>query len=388
MLCFGRAGDCADVKADMRIVIIGAGVAGLSIGWRLLQAGAQVTILERAQAGSGATWAAAGMIALAAELESSPPVEVDFAQKSNSLWPDFAKEVEAVSGRSLGYVRSGALLLGTDAAAMASRAAADPDLAFLTRETILARWPMLTGEYAGGLWAVNEAHVDNRALGRALAIAFIKAGGVLRPAEAAVNLTQRDGRVTGVATPFHHYYGDAVLLAAGAWSGQLVDVPVTPVKGEMIALAPPRDEAFDFAGPVVWGPGVYLVPRASGHGPDGQEGGSRLLVGATMEEQGFDTSLSQTVQQQLRGKAVALMPALARWSLVEHWAGLRPRSPDRLPLLGPSATPGLFIASGQFRNGILFTPAIAALMTDIVLGKAEPIPAFDPRRFDKSGPQT
>ena len=364
------------MKADMKIIIIGAGVAGLSIGWRLLQAGAQVTILERAQAGSGATWAAAGMIALAAELEKSPPVEIVFARQSNGLWPDFVKEVEAASGSAIGYARSGTLLLRGDATTMASRATADPSLTFLSAEEVRARWPMLTGECAGGLWASDEAHVDNRALGRALTIAFLKAGGVLKPTEAVTNLEQQGARVTGVQTPYGRYHADAVLLAAGAWSGQLVDVPITPVKGEMIALTPPPDEAFDFAGPVVWGEGAYLVPR-----PDSE--GGRLLVGATMEEQGFDTSLSPAVPGQLRARAAAMMPALARWTLAEHWAGLRPRSPDGLPLLGPSATPGLFIASGQYRNGILFAPAIAALMSDMLLGRAEPIPAFDPRRFDR-----
>jgi glycine/D-amino acid oxidase-like deaminating enzyme len=140
----------------------------------------------------------------------------------------------------------------------------------------------------------------------------------------------------------------------------------------MIALAPPAAAPFDFAGPVVWGQGVYLVPRAG-----------RVLVGATMSRSGFDTGLSRDAVRYLRGRAAAVIPALADWRLDEHWAGLRPGSPDGLPLLGPSRRPGLFIASGQYRNGILFTPAIARLMADMILGRAEPIPAFDPRRFLK-----
>ncbi len=363
------------MKSDMKIVIIGAGVAGLSIGWRLRQAGAEVTILERAQPASGATWASAGMIALAAELETSPPVEVDFARQSNALWPGFAREIEEESGQAVGYERSGALLLSDDAVAMAGRAAADTDLTFLTAEEVRARWPMLSGEYSGGLWARHEAHVDNRALGRALAIAFLKAGGVLKPAEAAVNLEYRGRRITGVLTPFTRYHGNAVLLAAGAWSGQVVQLPVTPVKGEMIALTPPPDAEFDFVGPVVWGQGVYLVPR-----------GGRLLVGATVEEVGFDTSLSDGAVRHLRQKAEAVIPGLARWRLDEHWAGLRPGTPDGLPLLGPSHEQGLFIASGQYRNGILFAPAIAQLMADMIRGRAEPIDAFDPRRFPGAKP--
>jgi glycine oxidase len=354
----------------MNIVIIGAGVAGLSIGWRLRQAGADVTVLDRAQPAHGATWAAAGMLALAAELETSPPAEIEFALQSNSLWPSFAAEVEEAGGRAIGLARPGALLLGDDPVAMAGRAAADPALAFLTAEEVRARWPMLTGEYSGGLWAQGEAHVDNRALGQALTVAFLKAGGVLEPNEAVVNILSHGGRAVGVATPFTRYPADAVVLAAGAWSGQVADVPVTPVKGEMIALTPPAGTSFDFAGPVVWGQGVYLVPR-----------NDRVLVGATMARTGFDTTLSREAAHHLRGRAAAVVPALADWRLDEHWAGLRPGSPDGLPLLGPSHQPGLFIASGQYRNGILFAPAIARLMADMILGKAAPIPAFDPRRF-------
>jgi glycine oxidase len=145
------------------------------------------------------------------------------------------------------------------------------------------------------------------------------------------------------------------------------------VKGEMLALSPPPGAGLP--NQVVWGNGVYLVPR---------EG--RLLIGATMKEAGFDTSITDEAEGWLLDRAIALMPSLASWTLDEHWAGLRPASPDGLPLLGPSHAPGLFIASGQYRNGILFTPAIARLMADMLLGKAEPIPAFDPRRFKDKTP--
>lgn len=358
----------------MNIIIIGAGVAGLSIGWRLLQAGAEVTILERGQAANGATWAAAGMIAPESEMGEAPVAETEFARLSSGLWPSFAAEIEEASGQDVGFSRSGALLLGNDAAAMTAKAAANPALSFLAPDAVRARWSMLTGEYMGALWAPGEAHVDNRALGQALTAAFLRAGGTLKPVEAAVKILEiTGGRAGGVATPFTRYPADAILLAAGAWSAQIVeDVPVSPVKGEMIALMPPPDTTFDFSGPVVWGPGVYLVPRHD-----------RLLAGATVEERGFDTSLSDEAAWQLHKRAAAVIPALASWHLVEHWAGLRPASPDRLPLLGPLEMPGLFVASGQYRNGILFAPAIARLMADMLLGKAEPIAAFDPRRFTK-----
>ena len=223
----------------------------------------------------------------------------------------------------------------------------------------------LLGETLGGLWSPEEAHVDNRALGEALAIAFLKAGGILNPNEAAVKIEA--GR-QAVLTPYGRYDGDAVLVAAGAWSGLLGNIPIAPVKGEVIALTPPAGAALP--GPVVWGEHVYCVPR---HG--------RLLVGATVQEAGFDTGITQAGRDRLRASAEKLMPALKDWSLADHWAGLRPKSPDGLPLLGETATQGLFVAGGQYRNGILFTPAIAAEMADLILGKTHVIPAFDPRRF-------
>lgn len=348
----------------MKVVIVGAGVAGLSIGWRLLQKGASVTVLDRAQPGRGATWAAAGMLALLAELEDAAPAEVALAQEGAALWPAFAAELEAASGRSVGLSRSSTLILAADGSALE---AMRPRGQTLDRDQVMGLAPMLA-PVAGGLWAPDEAHVDNRALGEALTIAFLKAGGTLLPNEAVVAIDRKGGKATAVLTPYGRYDGDVFLIAAGAWSGQLDDIPMIPVKGEMIALAPPPGAALP--GPMIWGNGVYLVPR-----------GDRLLVGATMSEVGFDTALTIEARDRLRNRAEALVPSLKSWALDEHWAGLRPKSPDGLPLLGPTATPNLFVAGGQFRNGILFAPAIAQHMAAMLLGEAKPVPDFDPRRF-------
>jgi glycine oxidase len=347
----------------MKVVIIGAGVAGLSIGWRLLQAGCAVTILERAQPAGGASWAAAGMLAVTAELEDAAEPERALATRAIALWPAFAAELEAASGRQLFLEHSGALLLAQDGAALeVMRARADATLRIVDPAQAHALVPMLEGGM-GGLWSPREAHVDNRALGEALAIAFRKAGGILNPNEAAVKM---DGRL--VLTGYGHYRADAILIAAGAWSGLLAGIPIAPVKGEMIALSPPPGAAVP--GPVVWGEGVYCVPR---HG--------KLLVGATMQDAGFDTSPTREAREHLRGRAEKLMPSLKDWTLADHWAGLRPKSPDGLPLLGPTKIEGLFVAGGQYRNGILFAPAIAQEMADLLLGKGHVIPQFDPRRF-------
>ncbi|HKQ46012.1 MAG TPA: glycine oxidase ThiO [Rhizomicrobium sp.] len=356
----------------MNIVIIGAGVAGLGIGWRLLQAGSAVTVLERSQPAAGATWAAAGMLAVTAELEEAADAERALALRANALWPGFAAELEAASGQGVFLNRVGALLLAADAAELeVMRARADGELRVLDAKEARALVPLLGGTSVGGLWSPREAHIDNRALGEALAIAFLKAGGVLHANEAAVAIEPGPR----VLTPYGRYQADAVVIAAGAWSG-LLNIPIVPVKGEVIALVPPPGAALP--GPVVWGAGVYCVPRPH-LGDAGQ-----LLIGATVQDEGFDTSPTHQARDQLRAAAQRVMPSLKDWALADHWAGLRPKSPDGLPLLGPCGMDGVFAAGGQYRNGILFAPAIAQEMADLVMGKGAVIPDFDPQRFSRS----
>ncbi len=357
----------------MKIVIIGGGVAGLAIGWRLAETGQDVTLLERGQPGSGATGASAGMLAVTAELRNSSDQELAFARYSNDLWPDFAKKLETVSGRKIGYAAKGALLLADDRAALArlGEQAGQPGLELVSAERVRAIAPLLMGDIAGGLWSVNEAQVDNRALGLALALALQRAGGRVLANEAVIRMERAPGgRVAVAHTAFGRYSADVFILAAGAWSG-LLDAaakPVTPVKGQMILLAPPAGQAPP--GPVIWGNGIYAVSRTEG-----------LMIGATVEDVGFNTGVTTEARDRLRQAAEGLMPALRDWTLAEHWAGLRPRAPDGLPMLGPTLVEGLWLASGQYRNGILFAPAVAETVADQILGRTSVIPAFDPRRF-------
>jgi glycine oxidase len=360
----------------MKVVIVGAGIAGLGIGWRLLQAGAEVVVLERAQPGRGATWAAAGMISVVGESDDVNPAEHAFSWHSAKLWPSFAREIEEASGRQIRYRRDGKLIVAGNADAlvhMSARKALNPELSILSNEEARALEPLLRSDIAGALYDPSEAHVDNRALGEALTEAFLRAGGVLLSNEAVVRLETAGTRVLGARTSLGFYEGNAIVLAAGAWTARLEGLPaealppVFPVKGEMISLAggtPPTR--------IVWGDDVYTVGR-----------GDRLLVGATASEEGFDTGLTEQAQNSLLSRAIALMPALEKWTLAEHWAGLRPKVPDGLPILGRSVLDGLFVASGQFRNGILFAPAIAGTVSAQILGHepAIDVTAFDPRRF-------
>jgi glycine oxidase len=362
----------------MRVIVVGAGVAGLSIGWRLCQAGVEVTILERGEPVRGATWASAGMIAATAELGHEQGPEAEFARRSSGLWPVFAAEIEQATGVAIHYAPSGALIVALDAIQTRTlKGSVTPasELSWLTPSEAAAMEPMLSGQIEGALWTPGEAFVDNRALGRALVHAFARAGGVLSPTEPVVEFIIEGVRMTAVRTPFRTYQADAFIVAAGAWSGQILGLPaeltkIKPIKGEMLALE--RPPAAGFPGHLIWGNGIYLVPRRN-----------QLLVGATVADAGFDTRITDAARDHLRTRANVLMPALSTWNQTDHWAGLRPGSPDGLPLVGPTTVERLFAATGQYRNGILFAPAIAEAVTRLVLDQRMPpqIAAFDPTRF-------
>ncbi|HVP83147.1 MAG TPA: glycine oxidase ThiO [Rhizomicrobium sp.] len=361
----------------MKVLIIGAGVAGLGIGWRLLQRGAQVTVLERTQPASAATWAAAGMIAPVGE--SVHGAETEFGRKSSALWPGFASELEGASGLEIDYRKNGALFIAPDEASahiLGERAIEEESLELLTPPQALEKEPLLTPVISGAAWCADEAQVDNRALGQALTRAFTGAGGNLQLNEPAVRFENDGEKIHGVRSPFKFYEADAYLIAAGAWSGQFEGLhpqilpPVVPVKGEMIALEAPANARIPEH--VIRGIEVYLVPR-----------GRRLFVGATVSQSGFDTSVTDKAKRWLQSHATTLLPSLADWQVDEHWAGLRPGSPDELPILGPTKISNLFAATGQYRNGILFAPALAEVMLQTILDGKLPAEyaAFDARRF-------
>lgn len=365
----------------MKVVVIGAGVAGLSVGWRLAEAGAEVVVLERAQPGRAATWAAGGMIAAAAENADQTTPDAPFAERAASLWPDFARAIEEKSGRAISYRRDGSLLVASTPARfaeLAERRIAGTSLLDAAEARRLE--PSLAETITGALHAPDDAQVDNRALGLALAHALVNAGGTLQTNEAVVRFEITRGRIAGVRTPFAVHHADTFVLAAGAWSGEIEGLPrdivppVIPVKGEMIAFRPQQQAALPAR--LLWGNDVYLIPRHD-----------RLFVGATSTRDGFDTRLTDAAANRLAQNAASLLPGLAGWPLVEHWAGLRPGSPDDLPILGESGLSGLYLACGQYRNGILFAPAIADALTSLILEHRSPpdIGAFDPKRFAGHG---
>ena len=367
----------------MKVLIVGAGVAGLAIGWRLVQEGCAVEILERGITGRGATWASAGMIAPGAELDVTNTALTELAREAKAKWRDFAAEIEQASGHEIGFRESGSLVLAEDttrANALLWKAselqARGAKASWISPDALRYREPLLSHLLDGALYIADDAQVDNRALAEALRAACLATGVNLRERCDVRSILVEKERACGVITAEGPLRADRVVLACGAWTN-LVGGPGTeelpsikPVKGQMVACEAPEGVALPRC--PIWGDEVYLVPRRG-----------RLLVGATVEDAGFDMSVSRAVCERLIGAASRLVPAVKNWHVVEMWAGLRPRSADDLPVLGESAISGLYIASGQFRNGILFAPAVGDALRALIVGRpaGAMTEAFRPSRF-------
>ncbi|MDX1424489.1 MAG: glycine oxidase ThiO [Kiloniellales bacterium] len=375
--------DCP--KAGPKVALIGAGVCGLAIGWRLAEAGAEVAIFERGRAGRGATWASAGMLAAAAEAEPGEERLLEITRWSQALWPDFARALEAASGEAIGYRDEGTLVVAPsrdDAARL--RATYDYQrglglpLDWLNPAEARRREPFLGANLAAAVFSAADHQVDNRRLAAALRAAVLTAGGRLHEETEVEALETAAGRVTGLQAGGRRHACDVVVLAAGAWSAELPGLPaaarppVRPVKGQALALA--MDPAAPLLSHVLWAPGIYMVPRAEG----------RLIVGATVEEKGFDARLTAGGVFSLLEAAWRAVPAIEELAIEEMWVGFRPTSRDDAPILGPTPVEGLLLATGHHRNGVLLAPATAAALSDYILTGALPAPArpFTLARFD------
>jgi glycine oxidase len=368
----------------MKVVIVGAGIAGLAIAWRLSQAGAIVEIVERGIVGRGATWAAAGMLAPGAELEAEPEPIAALARRSRQAWPQFAFDLESESGCGIGYSEPGSLLIAVDqdrAHELQQRvvrlAASGTLVEWIDPADLRRREPLLSTEIYGALHIAGDAQVDTRRISHALRVALERRNVTIRENTEVRGLHVEAVGVRGVLCAGATIEADAVLVASGAWMNMLgrseaALPPVYPVKGQMVSVEPPEKTVLPQS--LLWSEDVYLVSRSD-----------RTLIGATVEDAGFDTSVSREAGVRLVSAASRLIPSISQWRVTETWASLRPRTPDGAPVLGATAIRGLYVAGGQFRNGILFAPAMADAMRNMVLnGSSHDFMAFDPRRFDTS----
>ncbi len=354
--------------ARPRVAIVGAGVIGLALGWKLAAAGCAVELFDAGAAGMGASHAAAGMLAACAEAEPGEEGLLALTRESQMLWPGFAAELEAASGISVDLRTEGTLtiaLTADDGARLRHLFAFQQSLGlpveWLNPAETRRREPMLTRQIAGAVFSPEDHQVDNRKVATALKIAAARAGAILHEQLPVRRVASTGGRAEGVLAGETLHRADVVVLAAGAWS-RGVDItpaaplPVRPVKGQMLALA--MDPAAPLLSHVLWAPGSYLVPRKDG----------RLIVGATTEEKGFETALTAGGQLALLTNAWRALPGIEELTILEQWAGLRPGSRDDAPILGPSPeVEGLIYATGHHRNGILLLPVTTALISALIL---------------------
>lgn len=351
-----------------RVAVIGAGVIGLAIGWRLAAAGCPVEVFERGAAGHGASWAAAGMLAAGIEAEPGEAALYALNRLSQELWPGFAAELEAATGVAVGYRDDGTLavaLTRDDAAQLRFhydyQRSLGIALEWLSGAEARRREPLLHPGLAAAVFSPRDHQVDNRRLVSALRRVFLAAGGQLHEHAEVTAIDIAGGRVTALRLGEARHAADVVVLAAGAWSAAIAGLPhaarppVRPVKGQMLALR--MDTTAPLLRLVVWTPKVYLVPRGDG----------RLIVGGTVEERGFDASLTAGGIFALLEGAWRAVPGIEELAIDEMWVGFRPGSRDDAPLLGPSPVEGLVLATGHHRNGILLAPVTADAVSRYIL---------------------
>ncbi|MEM1348864.1 MAG: glycine oxidase ThiO, partial [Myxococcota bacterium] len=355
------------------ILVLGAGVVGMSVGWRLAQAGVRVTVVDRGAAGAGASTAAAGMLAPTAEVTFEEEELLALNQASRTMYPDFVAEVQAAADLDIDYRSEGTLVVGLDRDdtealdhLLVYQQALGLEAERLSGAEAAEREPALSPSVHSAVWCPSDHQVDPRLLVRALKRACTHAGAVVLEHTEVTEVVHDGARACGVhvryATGLEEILtADCVLVATGAWTRALGGLErrqkphVRPVRGQMLALKMPDAS---FCTHVVRAPDAYLVPKSDG----------RMIVGATMEEMGFDTRLTAGgVFELLRG-AWETMPGVYDMPIVETWTGFRPMTLSNTPVLGPSPhLDALWFATGHGRNGILLTPITGALMSEAIL---------------------
>lgn len=375
------------------VAIVGGGVIGVSIAFELAAENLRVVVLDRRQPGQEASWAAAGMLSPAPDSPRDIPL-APLGRESLKLYPRFITAIEEESGKSASYARDGAIeiLLAPHGETERNQKAAEYRLLELAAEGIsLAaardREKSFTQDARAALWLPDEGTVEPRLLMSALLAAAHSRGVTIRPDCRVTNLICERNRCLGVIAAGERIEASHVVVAAGCFSGDLADgagrlsslLPTRPVRGQMLAL---RHGSFRL-NCVLRSERGYLVPRADG----------RIIAGSTKEEAGFEKRVTAAGMRKVLDAAIELCPALAGAEIVETWSGLRPGTPDDLPILGPTDIDGLLIATGHYRNGILLTPVTAKLLCEWIVRGRTFLDGFDaalfsPLRFEGGRPSS
>jgi glycine oxidase len=364
------------------VAIAGGGLIGASIALDLANAGLGVGLFDRQEPGLEASWAGAGILSPAPESAALIAL-VPLAKASMAIYPEFVRMVEEASGRSAGYRPKGTLqaLFSRHAREELSTVIALHHGLGLRAEPLSARdaralEPALSEDLEAGVLRPEEASVDNRALTQAVLEAARRSGVQFFSARGAEAIWREGGRCLGLHLKNEKVEAQWTVIAAGCFSANIQGVapyaPVRPAKGQMVAL---RADDLRIER-VLWSEKIYLVPRNDG----------RILAGATVEYTGFEKVLTAGGLEKILAGAIELSPGLAGSRVEETWAGLRPDSPDHLPILGPTDIDGLLIATGHFRSGILLTPITARLVREWVTEQRVTVDwdRFSPMRFESA----
>jgi glycine oxidase len=357
------------------VAVIGGGVIGLAVAWRAAQRGLSVIVLERGKAGGGTSGVAAGMLAPISEavLTERPMLALGLA--SASQYRAFVAELENTSGVDCGHLRCGTLLAARDAdeaealeRELELRASLGLAVRRLRASEARALEPALAPTLRLALHIPDDHAVDPRRLTAALVMALSKAGGTLREGTAVSEVSIEGGRANGVRLEGERVGAEHVVVASGSWSALLggipddARVPIHPVKGQILELRDPSGPGLLTR--VLRARGGYVVPRGDG----------RYVLGATIEERGFDTTVTAGACFDLLRDGIEVLPGLAELVVGRLSAGLRPATPDNLPAIGPGTIPGLHWAAGHYRHGVLLAPITAAMVLDGIEGvESEPL---------------
>ena len=357
-------------------IVVGGGALGLLTAGNLAAQGAQVTLIERGRVGTESSWAGGGIVSPLYPWRYGAAVTA-LAHWSQDFYPRLGEQLLAATGIDPEVHVTGLYWLDLDdeAEALAWAVREGRVLQTVDIAEVRRRVPALGAGFARAIHMPGVANVRNPRLVKALRAALLAMPNVqLREHCPVSGFIQENGRICGVTTADGEIRADRVVLAAGAWSGELlerlgIDLPVQPVKGQMILYKC----AEDFLPSMVLAGGRYAIPRRDGH----------ILVGSTLEHAGFDKTPTEVALASLKDSAEALLPALKEAEVVGHWAGLRPGSPEGIPFIGEVPEfPGLWLNCGHYRNGLVLAPASCRLLTDLLLGH-EPI--IDPAPYAPAG---
>jgi glycine oxidase len=361
------------------VAIAGGGLIGGAIALELAREGLRVGVFDRAEPGREASWASAGILSPAPENPGAIPM-VPLGKASLALYPEFVATVEEISGQSAGFRPKGTVeaLFSDDAVRQLSTLIALHHGLGLKAEPLRGEdarelEPALSPEVEAAALRPDEASVDSRALTQAVLQAAQSSGAEIFPGHAAEAIWREGGKCAGLRLQSERVSAKWTIVAAGSFSSQIEGVkayaPVRPAKGQMVAL---RADAARMER-VLWSERIYLVPRNDG----------RMLAGATVEYVGFDKQVTAGGVEKILAGAIELAPGLGSAQIEETWAGLRPDSPDHLPILGPTDVDGLLVATGHFRSGVLLTPITARLIREWITLQRVSVDweRFNPMRF-------